>query len=319
VFRDDLLLKLGVMMMTVALALVLVAAVVTVALRGDPKQAIASVTEATTAAASVEPLIRGESPYEPWVEKATAPPTAEVAKNESGPEASASKPKPESGPAPEAKPKSQSQSPPTPEPQAQPEPEPQAQPEPEPQAQPEPEPQAQPGQGQEQQTLPAGESGWSRPTDEELEAANNPRHYGLPAGAIMGLTVPGIGIYDAPVFDSTSQWALTNGVAHVPETSLPWSPTPQRNVYLAAHRMGYRGTWSRMLFYNLNELGTGDEVLLKDRNGTAYRYRVSDVFVADPADTWVMGRARGRDMVTLQTCTPYPTFEKRLIVRADRI
>jgi LPXTG-site transpeptidase (sortase) family protein len=24
-------------------------------------------------------------------------------------------------------------------------------------------------------------------------------------------------------------------------------------------------------------------------------------------------------MVTLQTCTPYPTFEKRLIVRAERV
>ncbi len=304
-FRDDLLLKLGVMMMTVALALVLVAVVVTVALRDDPKQAVASVTEATTAAASVEPLIRGESPHEPWVEKATPLPTAEVAKNEPDPEASSSKPKPESGPAPEAKPKSQSQSPPTPEPQAQHEPEPQAQPEPE--------------QGQEQQTLPAGDSGWSRPTDEELEAANNPRHYGLPAGAIMALTIGAIGIHNAPVFDADDRQALTNGVAHVPETSLPWSPTPQRNVYLAAHRMGYRGTWSRMLFYNLDKLGTGDEVLLKDRDGTAYRYRVSDVFVADPADTWVMGRVRGRDMVTLQTCTPIPTFEKRLIVRADRI
>jgi LPXTG-site transpeptidase (sortase) family protein len=31
------------------------------------------------------------------------------------------------------------------------------------------------------------------------------------------------------------------------------------------------------------------------------------------------GQVRGRDMVTLQTCTPYPTFEKRLIVRADRV
>jgi sortase A len=31
-----------------------------------------------------------------------------------------------------------------------------------------------------------------------------------------------------------------------------------------------------------------------------------------------MGQVRGRDMLTLQTCTPIPTLEKRLIVRADR-
>jgi sortase A len=136
---------------------------------------------------------------------------------------------------------------------------------------------------------------------------------------MMGLTIEAIGIYDAPVFDSFGPWALANGVAHHPQTSLPWSPTPQRNVYLAGHRMGYRGTWSRMIFYNLDKLGRGDEVVLKDRSGRSYRYRVREVFITDPKEVWVMGQVRGRDMVTLQTCTPYPTFEKRLIVRAERV
>jgi sortase A len=135
----------------------------------------------------------------------------------------------------------------------------------------------------------------------------------------MGLTIEAIGINDAPVFDSDSKWALANGVAHHPKTSLTWSPTPQKNVYLAGHRMGFRGTWSRMIFYNLDKVDTGDEVLLKDRTGNSYRYRVSEVFITDFTDVWVMGQVRGRDMVTLQTCTPFPTFQKRLIVRADRV
>ena len=135
----------------------------------------------------------------------------------------------------------------------------------------------------------------------------------------MGLTIEAMGIYDVPVFDSDGQWALANGVAHNPQTSLPWSQSAQRNVYLAGHRMGFRGTWSRMIFYNLHKLDTGDEVVLEDRSGISYRYRVSEVFVTDPRDVWVMGQVRGRDMVTLQTCTPYPTFQKRLIVRADRL
>jgi sortase A len=59
--------------------------------------------------------------------------------------------------------------------------------------------------------------------------------------------------------------------------------------------------------------------VLKDRAGRSYRYRVSEVLEVDPTDSWVMGQVRGRDMVTLQTCTPIPTFQKRLIVRADRI
>ncbi len=34
--------------------------------------------------------------------------------------------------------------------------------------------------------------------------------------------------------------------------------------------MGFRGTWSRMLFYRLDELDRGDEVFLKDRFGKAF-------------------------------------------------
>jgi sortase A len=83
--------------------------------------------------------------------------------------------------------------------------------------------------------------------------------------------------------------------------------------------MGYRGTWSRMIFYNLDKLDTGDEVVLRDRAGNSYRYRVSEVFITDPRDVWVMGQVTGRDMVTLQTCTPYPTFQRRLIVHADHV
>ena len=186
---------------------------------------------------------------------------------------------------------------------------------------PQPQPQQQPQPYQQEQPLLSGseERSWPEPTQGELHSANIARHYELLPGAIMGLTIEAIGIHDAPVFDSKSQWALANGVAHHPETSLPWSPTPQRNVYLAGHRMGFRGTWSRMIFYNLDELKKGDGVVLKDRAGRSYRYRVSEVLVVDPTDSWVMGQLRGRDMVTLQTCTPYPTFEKRLIVRADRV
>jgi sortase A len=185
---------------------------------------------------------------------------------------------------------------------------------------PKPQPQQHQPQPDRPPLLPGSEQrGWDKPTQGELERANQERHYELLPGAIMGLTIEAVGIYDAPVFDSKSQWALANGVAHHPQTSLPWSQSAQRNVYLAGHRVGYRGTWSRMIFYNLHKLGKGDEILLKDRAGTSYRYRVSEALVVDPTDSWVMGQVSGRDMVTLQTCTPYPTFQKRLIIRADRV
>ena len=187
--------------------------------------------------------------------------------------------------------------------------EPQAEPKPKPQAEPEPE----------QEALPVTEDDWPTPTDEELQAVNEPRRYDLPSGAIMGLTIKAIDLYNVPVFNSASESALSQGVIHEPETSLPWSNTPQRNVYIAGHRLGYYGTQSRLVFYNLDKLRKGDLIVLKNRDGEAYRYRVSEAFVTDPTDVWVMGQVRERDMVTLQTCTPYPTFDKRLIVRADRV
>ena len=163
--------------------------------------------------------------------------------------------------------------------------------------------------------LPAGNPGWPAPQEGELAET---RQFEPESGSAMTLTLPSLGVYDAPVYDSDSTEALDAGIAHVPETSMPWDGGAQRNTYLAAHRLGYEGTGSRLLFYELDKLSSGDEVILKGR-GETYRYRVSEVLVVDPDDSWVMGQVRGRDMVTLQTCTPIPTFEKRLIVRADRI
>ena len=294
--------------MTLALALVIVAVVVSFAVRSVPERAVAS-ERTIKEKHSTRPLVRSESSMEPWVEMARSLPTAEVTKNESNLEPSGEGPKPTRDPAPKVE--SRLRSEPLPQPQSRSGSDPENHVPAEPEAQPE----SEPGQ----RTLPAGESDWSRPTQQEIEAANKPRHYDLPAGAIMGLTIPSIGIYNAPVFDSASPWALANGIAHLPDTSLPWSDTSQRNVYLAGHRMGYRGTWSRMLFYNLDEVGKGDKVVLKDRSGHSFEYRVSDTFLAEPTDAWVTGQVRGRDMLTLQTCTPIPTFEKRLIVRALRI
>ena len=101
--------------------------------------------------------------------------------------------------------------------------------------------------------------------------------------------------------------------------SLNYNGVMGTNVYLEGHRLGWPGTGSYLVFYHLNRLEKGDEVILKDREGKAYRYLVSEVMEVNPDDVWVMGQVVGRDMVTLQTCTPIPTFEKRLIVRADRV
>ena len=167
--------------------------------------------------------------------------------------------------------------------------------------------------------LPLDEDDFPLPTDEQLEAANHPRHYHLPPGAIMALTIRTIDLKNVPVLDSDTPGALEEGVAHLSDTSLPWTDTLERNVYLAGHRLGWPGTGSHLVFYRLNQLDGGERVTLRDRQGGRYDYRVIESFTVRPEENWVTGRVRGRDLLTLQTCTPIPTFQKRLIVRAERV
>lgn len=168
------------------------------------------------------------------------------------------------------------------------------------------------------QPLPVPSDDWPEPSGEETAAAEAPRYYQPQRDSTMTLTVEAIGLFGVPVINSLSQQAMDNGVVHFPQTPFPWEERPQKNVYLAGHRLGWPGTGSRLVFYNLDKLKKGDRVVLRDSLGNAYEYRVSETFVADPNATWAVQPVRNRDMVTLQTCT-FPDLVNRLIVRADRV
>src|SRR5919112_6630082 len=44
----------------------------------------------------------------------------------------------------------------------------------------------------------------------------------VPAGAMMSLSVPAMGISDIPVVEGTSEASLSQGAGHVPGTGYPW-------------------------------------------------------------------------------------------------
>jgi sortase A len=157
---------------------------------------------------------------------------------------------------------------------------------------------------------------WPQPTNDEVSSAEGPRYYDATSDTNMTLTIGALSLYDVPVISSYSYETLDRGLMHEPDTSFPWDGGAQRNVFIAGHYLGWPGTASHLVFYNLDKLKSGDQVVLKGR-GRAYRYRVSESFMAGPDESWVMGQVRNRDMLTLQTCIP-PTFEDRLIVRVDR-
>ncbi len=147
----------------------------------------------------------------------------------------------------------------------------------------------------------------------------------------MYLSVPKMGISNVPVVEGTTEASLTAGAGHLPGSGYPW--VSGSNTFIAGHRVGYPGTPSDRVFYDLPTMQEGDEVVLTDANGETYTYAVSEIFAVSPSETYVTSPIAGRDMVTLQTCTETPDDwttigprlmssgpeSGRLIVRADRV
>jgi sortase A len=138
-----------------------------------------------------------------------------------------------------------------------------------------------------------------------------------PSETTLKLTVPemervsDVTVLDAP-FDDES--ALEDGAQHVEGTGFPWED--EANVFIAGHRLGYFGTDSYLVFWDLDKLEDGDEVFLTDSDGTRYTYEVYENFVTDPYDWSVAEPVSGKNIVTLQTCT-LPDYSERIIVHAE--
>jgi len=159
---------------------------------------------------------------------------------------------------------------------------------------------------------PPGGTAGSIPT----EGKSPPTDAGAPADGTLYLTVPKIGLRDLEVHNSSSEALLDESAIHLPETGFPWQPGS--NTYIAGHRMGYFGTDSFLVFFRLNELDRGDEVILEDQAGGRYVYRVTESLVVGPEDAGVMDPVPGKSIVSLQTCT-LPDYVDRLVVRGELI
>ena len=128
----------------------------------------------------------------------------------------------------------------------------------------------------------------------------------------MSLSINALGLKNVPVISSDSTRALDQGVVHLPGTSYPWSDTPERNVYLAGHRLGWPGTGSHLVFYRLNELGRGDRITLRDRDGRRYDYMVIESFEVGPLDRWVTGEGSWEGSADLTDMHAYPHLREAL-------
>jgi sortase A len=120
-----------------------------------------------------------------------------------------------------------------------------------------------------------------------------------------------------PYAGGTDENAFRNHVGvHVRGTGFPWQR--QANVFIAGHRLGYVGTPSWLSFWDLNKVDGGDKIFVTDSMGRRYVYKVFKDFIVDPTDVFVTRPIKGKNILTLQTCT-LPDYSQRLIIQAERV
>ena len=132
------------------------------------------------------------------------------------------------------------------------------------------------------------------------------------------ISIPRLGIRDVTVGDSPEQSYLDReGIMHLSETGFPYERGS--NTYIVGHAADYDASRVPNVFRNLKDLKQGDLITLRDALGRSYAYRAYQYLIVNPTDVWVTEPVAGKEIVSLQTCYPAPSFEKRLIIRAERV
>ncbi len=138
------------------------------------------------------------------------------------------------------------------------------------------------------------------PGDENAESATpaSKKYVQLGTFKIPVITV------SANLMEGTAK-QLKYGVGHVAGTN---TVGEAGNCAIAGHRSTY--------FRYLHKLSPSDTIVIKVGQNT-YTYTVFESLTVEPQDTWVLKDVAGENyLLTLITCTPYPTYSQRLIIRA---
>lgn len=132
------------------------------------------------------------------------------------------------------------------------------------------------------------------------------------------LTVPRLGLRDVRVATGSTQKKLDReGIIRLQSSGQPSSEGS--NTYIVGHRVGFPQTKIPYVFYKLDKLRPRDKIVVVDHSGTKYVYEVYDHRTVPPAHYWLTHAVEGKTIISLQTCTPIPSFEDRLIVRGELV
>ena len=113
------------------------------------------------------------------------------------------------------------------------------------------------------------------------------------------------------------QAALVDGVAHAKGTAHPgeWG-----NMFVFAHSGTdfLRDNRFNMIFYHLDELEGGDQIYIY-KNGTKHSYAVKEKKIVEASDSQYLKKEADGKILTLMTCWPAGSTDKRLVVIAQQI
>ena len=118
---------------------------------------------------------------------------------------------------------------------------------------------------------------------------------------------------DLPMYHGTDNDVISKGAGHLDGSSLPIGG-PSTHAVLTAHS----GLPHARLFTPLHEATLGD-VFWVETLGERRWYRVENILIVDEYDLSELNIVKGRDQVTLFTCTPIGVNSHRLLVRGERI
>lgn len=155
---------------------------------------------------------------------------------------------------------------------------------------------------------------------------NKPNHYFLTKeeekqyNQILDITGTGIMAYveipkikvQMPIYHGTNQGVLEVAVGHIQGSSLPVGG-PSTHSLLSGHR----GLPSAKLFTDIDQLKNGDMFYIHVFD-EILAYKVDKIDTVLPDEVGSLEIEKGKDYVTLITCTPYGVNTHRLLVRGVR-
>lgn len=130
-------------------------------------------------------------------------------------------------------------------------------------------------------------------------------------GIMAYIEIPKLNVY-MPVYHGTDEGVLQIAAGHLPGSSFPVGGESTHSLI-----SGHSGLSSAKLFTDIDKLQEGDLFFVHVFD-EVLAYRVNQIKVVLPDDVETLEIEKGKDYVTLITCTPYGVNSHRLLVRGER-